>query len=67
MNNIILPSNRNLNPKGNQLNKKEIKLELNKLNIKSDERNKEKNDIFQDNEKSINRKVRPQSVKFQNV
>ena len=66
MNNFIIPSNRNLipNDKQNNKNKKEIKLELNKLaNLKSDERENRKN-IFQD--KSKKDKVRPQSVKFQN-
>ena len=64
INNFIFPSNRNFIPNTIQKNKKEIKLELNKLvNIKSDERENKKN-IFQD--KSTKDKVRPQSVKFQN-
>ena len=46
INNFIFPSKRNLIPNGNQKNKKEIKLELNKLNIKSDERKKETKKII---------------------
>ena len=64
INNFIFPSNRNLNLNDKQKNKKELKLELNRLvNIKSDERENKKN-IFQDQPKKD--KVRPQSVKFQN-
>jgi hypothetical protein len=46
-------------------NKKELKLELNKLNIKSDEREKNNNNLHLDYDS--NNKIRPQSVKFQNA
>ena len=65
INNFIFPSKRNLIPNGNQKNKKEIKLELNKLNIKSDERKKETKKSYIEN--NNNTKIRPQSVKFQNA
>ena len=64
INNFIFSPNRNLIPNGNQKNKKEIKMELNKLNIKSDERTKENKKSTMDN--NVNNKIRPKSVKFQN-
>ena len=64
INNFIFPSNRNLVPSKIQ-NKKELKLELNKLNIKSDEREKNNNNLHLDYDS--NNKIRPQSVKFQNA
>ena len=68
INNFIFPSNRNLIPTGKGLNKKEFKLELNKLNIISDERDKNnKNKYIDNNSNNTNNKVRPQSVKFNNA
>ena len=66
INNFIFSPNRKLIPNGNQKNKKEIKLELNKLNIKSDDRKKEDKKSFIDNN-NTNGKIRPKSVKFQNA
>ena len=65
INNFIFPSNRNMIPSGQYKNKKEIKFELNKLNIKSDER--ENNNRIKTVDNATNNKVRPQSVKFQNA
>ena len=65
INNFIFPSNRNLIPNSSHKNKKELKLELNKLNVKSDDRKDNNKNIYID--KSTSDKVRPQSVKFQNI
>ena len=65
INNFIFPSNRNLIPNSSHKNKKELKLELNKLNMKSDDRKDNNKNIYID--KSTSDKVRPQSVKFQNI
>ena len=65
INNFIFPSNRNLIPNSSHKNKKELKLELNKLNMKSDDRKDNNKKIYID--KSTSDKVRPQSVKFQNI
>ena len=61
INNFIFPSNRNLIPTKLK-NKKEIKFELNKLNIKSDEREKNKNNNNLYIDYDSNNKIRPQSV-----
>jgi hypothetical protein len=69
-NNILFPKNTDLIPIEKKINKKEMKIELNKLNIKADEKEKEKDNL---NIKKINdtvengTKIRPQSVKFKNA
>ena len=63
INNYIIPSNRNLIPKGKQMNKKELKIELNKLKIITD-RQRRNSAVYTDNTNS--NKLRPSSVKFQN-
>lgn len=69
-NNILFPKNTELIPLEKKINKKEMKIELNKLNIIADEKEKEKDII---NAKKKNEtvenitKIRPQSVKFKNA
>ena len=69
-NNILFPKNTELIPIEKKINKKEMKIELNKLNIIADEKEKEKDII---NAKKKNEtvenitKIRPQSVKFKNT
>ena len=63
INNYIIPSNRNMIPKGNQMNKKELKIELNKLKIITD-RQRRNSAVYTDNNSS--NKLRPNSVKSQN-
>jgi len=63
INNYIIPSNRNMIPKGKQMNKKELKIELNKLKIITD-RQRRNSAVYTDNTNS--NKLRPSSVKFQN-
>ena len=65
INNFIFPSNKKLIPKSTLKNKKELKLELNKLNLKSDERKDNNKNLYID--KNTSNKVRPQSVRFQNI
>ena len=72
INNYIFPSNRNLIPAVKGMNKKEIKLELNKLSLIPDEKdinnNKKINiDNNTSNNNNNNIKVRPKSVKFKNA
>ena len=63
INNYIIPSNRNMIPKGKQMNKKELKIELNKLKIITD-RQRRNSAVYTDNNSS--NKLRPNSVKSQN-
>ena len=69
-NNILFPKNAELIPIEKKINKKEMKIELNKLNIIADEKEKEKDNF---NAKKKNEtvenitKIRPQSVKFKNA
>ena len=69
-NNILFPKNTELIPIEKKISKKEIKIELNKLNIIADEKEKEK-DIFNAKKKNEavenGTKIRPQSVKFKNA
>ena len=64
-NNILFPKNTDLIPIEKKINKKEMKIELNKLNINADEKEK---DNFNSKKKietvENGNKIRPQSVKF---
>ena len=67
-NNILFPKNTDLIPIEKKINKKEMKIELNKLNIKADEKEKDNLNINKKNETVENgTKIRPQSVKFKNA
>ena len=69
-NNILFPKNTELIPIEKKINKKDVKIELNKLNIIANEKEKEKDNfnIKKKNETVENvTKVRPQSVKFKNT
>ena len=64
INNSKISSNKKLIPIVNYLNKKEMKLELNKLNLNTNEKDNDNNkNIFFNNDQS---KIRPNSVKFKN-
>ena len=64
INNYIIPSHRSIIPNSKQMNKKELKIELNKLKIISDRRNSA---AYADNSSNANsNKTRPNSVKFKN-
>ena len=66
INNYIIPSHRNILPIGKQMNKKELKIELNKLKIISD-RSRRNSAVYTDiNNNAGSNKLRPKSVKFQN-
>ena len=66
INNYIIPSHRSIIPNTKQMNKKELKIELNKLKILSDRKNSA---AYVDNSLNANsnsNKARPNSVKFKN-
>ena len=64
INNYIIPSHRSIIPNSKQMNKKELKIELNKLKIISERRNSA---AYADNSPNANsNKTRPNSVKFKN-
>ena len=67
VNNYIIPSNKNIVQKGKPMNKKELKIELNKLKIITD-RPRRNSGVFTDNSINTNSKnIRPNSVKFKNI
>ena len=66
INNNIMPNHKSMMSKGKQMNKKELKIELNKLKIITD-RDRRNSVAYEDNSLNINlNKVRPNSVKFKN-
>ena len=62
--NVIIPTNKGILQKGQQINKKELKIELNKLRIITDRPRRNSNGYINSNNSN---KVRPNSVKFKNV
>ena len=66
INNYLIPSHRSIIPNSKQMNKKELKIELNKLKIISD-RTRRNSAAYEENSPNANsNKVRPNSVKFKN-
>ena len=66
INNYIMPNHKSIMPKGKQMNKKELKIELNKLKIITD-RERRNSAAYEENSLNINsNKERPNSVKFKN-
>ena len=66
INNYLIPSHRSIIPNSKQMNKKELKIELNKLKIISD-RTRRNSAVYEENSPNANsNKVRPNSVKFKN-
>ena len=64
INNYKIPPNRNIIQKVKQMNKKELKIELNRLKIIAD--NSGHNSRIYTNNNNISNKLRPNSVKYQN-